>query len=79
MTETYGVRYLMVRKGTRRAINDKGRLRFTGDYWQGTASQSWGPAETARYYTQEQRDMNPEWPARCGGEWLEVLVNIDPA
>lgn len=74
-----GVRYLMVRAGTRRAINDRGRLRFTGDYWQGRASASWGPLATAHYYTREERDLNPNWAERCGGEWVEVLVNIDPA
>lgn len=69
----------MVRAGTRRAINDKGRLRWAGDYWQGRASASWGPMATAHYYTREERDLNPHWAERCGGEWVEVLVNIDPA
>lgn len=74
-----GVRWLMARTGTRRVdpvAASRGRLRFTGEYWQGRASESWGPIETARYYTTAQRDMNPEWPARCGGEWIAVLVNV---
>lgn len=74
-----GVRYLMARKGTRRAINDRGRLFFTGEYWQGRADASWGPLATARYYTRDEYQLNPHWPDRCGGEWVEVLVNVDPA
>ena len=77
-----GVRWLLVRAGTRRIDRDaaaRGRIRWTGDYWQGSASTSWGPIETARYYTTAERDMiYPVGVARVDGEWVQVFVNVDP-
>ena len=75
-----GVRWLMARTGTRRidpVAASRGRLQFTGEYWQGRViGECWGPIETARYFTTEERDMNPHWPAGHGGEWVAVLVNV---
>ena len=84
-TQDDGVRYLLARKGTRRAINDRGRLRFTGEYWQRGSDGwwMWGPVETAHYYTREEQ-RQVAWDsvntgAEIGGDWVEVLVNVDPA
>lgn len=72
-----GVRWLLVRAGTRRIDRDaaaRGRIRWTGDYWQPVGG--WGAYESARLFT--------TWaavPVAARGEsveWVQVFVNVDP-
>lgn len=85
-----GQRWLAVRPGTRRIDRDaaaRGRIRWTGDYWQdvqlvgypGPIAEMWGPIETARYFTTAERDVavlcGSRWPVV---EWVSVFVNVDP-
>ena len=72
-----GVRWLMVRAGTRRIdplAASRGRIRWTGDYRQ--PGGGWGPYESARLFTTAER---VQVAARGdGAEWVSVFVNVDP-
>jgi len=73
-----GVAYV-IRRGPRfdPAAAARGVLRPGGEYWQGRASASWGPAVSARYYTPAERgEINGTGGIPAGAVWQEVIIEI---
>jgi len=79
-----GVAYV-IRRGPRfdPVAAARGVLRPGGEYWHGwngrplaVTSDNWGPADGARMFTPAERAKRESFPARLGGMWMEIIIEI---